>query len=187
VREREITDLASLQAFTHPLRLRLLTMLRLDGPLTASDLARRTGESSGSTSYHLRQLERFGFVEDAPNAGSGRERHWAVTADAQRVRGGDFVDDPAGWAALGELVGLNLRRWTDALRGFIAEPERWPGWMGAVSTSHSAVRLSISQLADLTADVQAVIDRYEQTTVSPGDDDEIVVVYFGAVPVQEPS
>ncbi len=189
MREREITDLASLQAFTHPLRLRLLTMLRLDGPLTASELARRTGESSGSTSYHLRQLERFGFVEDAADTGSGRERHWVVTADAQRVRGGDFVDDPAGWAALGELVGLELRRWTNALRAFIAEPDRWRGWLGAVSTSHSAVRLSVGQLAELTAEVQAVIERYEQATVGPDDDDddEVVVVYFGAVPVEEPS
>ena len=110
-----------------------------------------------------------------------------VTADAQRVRGGDFVDDPAGWAALGELVGLELRRWTNALRAFIAEPDRWRGWLDAVSTSHSAVRLSVGQLAELTAEVQAVIERYEQATVGPDDDDEVVVVYFGAVPVEEPS
>ena len=55
--------------------------------------------------------------------------------------------------------------------------------------SHSAVRLSVGQLAELTAEVQAVIERYEQATVGPDDDDddEIVVVYFGAVPVEEPS
>ena len=67
--KREITDLV-VQAFTHPLRLRLLTLLRLDGPLTASELARRRRYTVRPTSYHLRQLERFGFVVGAADAGS---------------------------------------------------------------------------------------------------------------------
>ena len=70
-----VSDLDTLRAVAHPLRMRLLGALRAEGPATASELARRLGESSGSTSYHLRQLERFGFVADAPGP-SRRERRW---------------------------------------------------------------------------------------------------------------
>ncbi|MEU4357843.1 ArsR/SmtB family transcription factor [Streptomyces virginiae] len=68
-------DAAALKALTHPLRIRLLGMLRQDGPATASELAVRTGESSASTSYHLRVLAKYAFVTEAEHR-DGRERRW---------------------------------------------------------------------------------------------------------------
>ncbi|MET9774600.1 helix-turn-helix domain-containing protein [Streptomyces sp. NPDC006367] len=68
-------DAAALKALTHPLRIRLLGMLRQDGPATASELAVRTGESSASTSYHLRVLAKHAFVAEAEHR-DGRERRW---------------------------------------------------------------------------------------------------------------
>lgn len=70
-------DARSLRGLAHPLRVRLLGLLREQGPATASSLARIVGESSGVTSYHLRQLEAYGFVvdDDTPRA-SRRERWW---------------------------------------------------------------------------------------------------------------
>ncbi|MFD8636130.1 helix-turn-helix domain-containing protein [Streptomyces sp. NPDC059533] len=68
-------DAAALKALTHPLRIRLLGLLRQDGPATASELAVRTGESSASTSYHLRVLAKYAFVADAEHR-DGRERRW---------------------------------------------------------------------------------------------------------------
>lgn len=68
---------AALRALSHPLRLRLLALLRLEGPATATSLAARTGTSSGATSYHLRQLAAHGFVEDtAGEVEDGRTRWW---------------------------------------------------------------------------------------------------------------
>lgn len=66
---------AQLRALAHPLRLRLLEVLRADGPATASQLGRRLGESSGATSYHLRALHRAGMVVEAEQR-NGRERWW---------------------------------------------------------------------------------------------------------------
>ncbi|MBU2662417.1 winged helix-turn-helix domain-containing protein [Actinoplanes bogorensis] len=63
----------------HPLRVRLLNLLRERGPSTASKLAELLGQSSGATSYHLRQLAAYGFVEDA-GCGTGRERWWQATS-----------------------------------------------------------------------------------------------------------
>lgn len=66
---------AQLRALAHPLRLELLHVLSAEGPATASQLGRRLGESSGSTSYHLRALHRAGMVEEAEQR-NGRERWW---------------------------------------------------------------------------------------------------------------
>src|SRR3954454_20546020 len=73
-----VLDPPRLRPLAHPLRGRLLGLLRLHGPSTASRLAARVGESSGSTSYHLRQLGSVGLVvEDPEHAGEGgRERWW---------------------------------------------------------------------------------------------------------------
>ncbi|MFI5943246.1 ArsR/SmtB family transcription factor [Streptomyces uncialis] len=68
-------DAAALKALTHPLRIRLLGLLRQHGPATASELAARTGESSASTSYHLRVLAKYAFVAEAVHR-DGRERRW---------------------------------------------------------------------------------------------------------------
>ncbi|MGD9484700.1 helix-turn-helix domain-containing protein [Streptomyces sp. TRM70308] len=70
-----VADAAALKALTHPLRVRLLGLLRERGPATASELAAVTGESSASTSYHLRVLAKYDFVVEAEHR-DGRERRW---------------------------------------------------------------------------------------------------------------
>lgn len=71
-----VDDPRALKAVAHPLRVRLLGELRTNGPATATELAGRLGESSGATSYHLRQLARYGFVEADPDRRDRRERRW---------------------------------------------------------------------------------------------------------------
>ncbi|MDP2774304.1 MAG: helix-turn-helix domain-containing protein [Nocardioides sp.] len=66
----------ALKALTHPVRLRMLGLLRTEGPATATRLATRLGLNSGATSYHLRQLARHGFVVDDEERGNARERWW---------------------------------------------------------------------------------------------------------------
>jgi DNA-binding transcriptional ArsR family regulator len=69
-------DARTLRGLAHPVRVRILSSLREEGPATATGLADRLGESTGTTSYHLRQLAAHGFVEDDPDRGVGRERWW---------------------------------------------------------------------------------------------------------------
>lgn len=66
----------ALKALTHPVRVRMLGMLRIDGPATATGLANRLGLNTGATSYHLRQLAQAGFVVDDQSRGNGRDRWW---------------------------------------------------------------------------------------------------------------
>ncbi len=81
-----------LKALTHPTRLRMLGMLRVDGPATATTLASRLGLNTGATSYHLRQLAQHGFVVDDESQGNGRDRWWKA---AHRSTSTDHVvEDP---------------------------------------------------------------------------------------------
>src|SRR5215211_4630810 len=91
-RTYRLEDPEALRALAHPLRGRLLVALRLDGPATASMLARRYDESSGATSYHLRVLARYGFVEDDPGHDGGRERWWRAAHDFTTWSPTSFLD-----------------------------------------------------------------------------------------------
>ncbi|MEW2355457.1 helix-turn-helix domain-containing protein [Spirillospora sp. NPDC029432] len=71
-----LADPGRLKALSHPLRRRILHRLGTHGPATSTTLGAYLGESTGTTSYHLRQLERYGFVEDVPERSGGRERWW---------------------------------------------------------------------------------------------------------------
>ena len=65
-----------MKALTHPVRVRMLGMLRIDGPATATTLAARLGLNTGATSYHLRQLAQHGFVVEDAERGNARDRWW---------------------------------------------------------------------------------------------------------------
>jgi DNA-binding transcriptional ArsR family regulator len=62
-------------ALAHPIRFRIWELLR-EGPSTASRLAKRLGESRGSTSYHLRIIARTGIIGEDATRGTRRERWW---------------------------------------------------------------------------------------------------------------
>jgi predicted ArsR family transcriptional regulator len=75
----ELTDPRALRAYAHPVRGKLVALLRRKGPLTATKAGELLGESSGTTSFHLRQLAKYGLVEEAPG-GKGREKPWQATS-----------------------------------------------------------------------------------------------------------
>ncbi|MFJ6373009.1 helix-turn-helix domain-containing protein [Streptomyces virginiae] len=92
-------DAAALKALTHPLRIRLLGLLRQDGPATASELGVRTGESSASTSYHLRVLAKYAFVAEAEHR-DGRERRWRAVHSLTAWSNESMESSPASRALL---------------------------------------------------------------------------------------
>ncbi|WP_326739245.1 ArsR/SmtB family transcription factor [Streptomyces sp. NBC_01022] len=80
----EITELAALKALAQPRRQQILQRLTLHGPATSAILARALGLNTGATSYHLRELARYGFVADTvpPRPDARRARWWqAVPGD----------------------------------------------------------------------------------------------------------
>src|SRR5918993_3162549 len=93
---REVTlDARSLRGLAHPLRIRLLGLLRQDGPSTATLLADRLGLSSAATSYHLRQLAAYGFAVEDEERGVGRERWWRAAHESTRYGAADLGSEDA--------------------------------------------------------------------------------------------
>ena len=138
-----VTEVEALRAIAHPLRARLLGALRHEGPATATELAARFGESSGSTSYHLRQLERYGFIVEDEDQRSKRERRWRAAAKFTSWDDADFVDQPEGREASDAMHDLQVhwllkrdRQWRDRRLDW----DR--AWLGAAGTSDVEVRLT---------------------------------------------
>jgi DNA-binding transcriptional ArsR family regulator len=155
-------DARSLRGLAHPLRMRLLDSLRFGGPATASQLAARLDESSGATSYHLRQLAAHGFIEDAPEHGKGRERWWkavdqgltfdeTLLADAgPEVRG-------AAELYLHEVAASQARD----LSTWIGNRRSWPPeWSDAWDMSSATLRLTPGLARELTEKMHALVDSY---------------------------
>ena len=158
--ERTI-DMTSLKALAHPLRVQLLDALSAYGPATASALAERFGESSGATSYHLRQLEKHGFVREDATRGVGRERWWErvpqpISVEVERDA------DPAERAASELILGEWQRSRERRLREFLAHGADDLGteWIKASTVSAANLALTKEQSTALIAEVSAVFDRY---------------------------
>ncbi len=173
------TDAAAVKALAHPLRLQILDLLRFEGPSTATLLGRRAGESSGSMSYHLRQLARYGFIEEAPGRG-GRERWWRyrhrrVTLD---------VDGGSGRELLAEL----LSREAYGLDSFLAQRDLPPEWDAGSFFTTLALRLTAAELAELCDGMRELLARFRRAEAEdpPAEARPVRLLAFGyPLPLEE--
>ena len=134
---RTVSDPESLKALAHPLRLKALRQLGTSGPATATTLAAALGENTGTLSYHLRQLERGGFIEDDPAHASGRERWWRAVRGLDVRMPADEGLTPAEQTVLSELERMRTEEDLALTRRFAVEGRSADGWMrGSRSLSH---------------------------------------------------
>ncbi|MGW3266520.1 ArsR/SmtB family transcription factor [Streptomyces sp. NPDC001056] len=155
-------DARSLRGLAHPLRMQLLDALRLHGPATASQLAERLGESSGATSYHLRQLADHGFVEDAPGRGKGRERWWQAVAQGLAYDSADFEDASPEVRGLTEVfLQEGAARHARELATWIGSRDRLStAWSRATDMSDMTLRLTPEIALELIEQMHELIDGY---------------------------
>ncbi len=183
-------DAAGLRVLAHPLRARLLTALRIDGPATATDLARSLETNTGATSYHLRKLASVGLVEEV-EGGQRRERRWQAATQMHAWDESDVVDDPDGQAATAWLRRTYLRFFVDGYEGWLEVQRTWPiEWRDAAGSSDYPLHVSAARLAAFNAEVEALIGRYRELpdpdATTPTDvptDEERVQVYVFAFPM----
>jgi DNA-binding transcriptional ArsR family regulator len=182
-----ITDVKVIAAMTHPLRRRLLSLLRLDGPSTVGVLAQRTGQAPGNISHHLKALAGAGLVEEVPElARDRRERWWRRSRPTIRWTTEDFKGDAETEAIARAAVSLNLDYQLDQLRQWDNLPdEEKTDWKSGPFSTDNWMRLSDDELSTFRDEIIAVVTRWEDREVPDDGIDRAPVFFFAhAVPGQ---
>lgn len=172
----ELTDPRALRALAHPTRLKLVGLLRREGRLTATQAGERIGESPASCSFHLRQLAKWGLVEEA-GGGRGRERPWRATArtTSWKVTAPELAEPASVLSSIivrDQIAGL--------LRSIEALPH-WPTeWQEAYQLADQEITLSPRQLEELGRRQWELVTSYEGQPAEPGA--RRVGIFFAAIP-----
>src|ERR1022692_3435348 len=163
---KRLTDPRALRALAHPIRMSLVGMLRLHGPLTATRAGELLGESSASCSFHLRQLAKYGLVEEA-GGGKGRERPWRPTT--MFTQWPDITDDPQVDAAAGLLTSVIAESYFDqTMRWIEARADEPAEWWPAAQFGATSLYVTAAELAELGEQATALGAQYLDRQVDPG-------------------
>jgi len=162
---KRITDPRTMRALAHPIRLTLLTLLRTEGPLTATKAAERIGESSASCSFHLRQLSKYGLVEEA-SGGHGRERPWQATTMLTDIP--EIADNPEFAAAADLFRSILLdRHFENATRWLDAKANEPSEWQEASQFNDRMLYLTAAELLEVAEHIKAMLNAYSDRNVNP--------------------
>lgn len=158
---------AGLRALAHPTRLRILGLLRSEGPATATTLAARLDLNTGATSYHLRQLARHGFIDEDDQRGNARDRWWRAIHQATRT-------DPEGYAGQEEqdTFGAYLQAvavvHTQRLQRAVEERALLPAeWRKASACSDWELSVTPARARELLDAIAAVVEGWEEQPDAP--------------------
>jgi predicted ArsR family transcriptional regulator len=168
-------DARMLRGLAHPLRVRLLGMLRTDGPATATRLAERLGLSSAATSYHLRQLAQYGFITEDAGRGQPRERWWRAAHRTTTMDLAEQLSDPdafeAGEIYLRSVAQSYAARVMDHLDELATLPA---AWRSIGTLSDMLLRLTPAETDEIATRMWALVEEYRRA------DDEDADVPEGA-------
>ncbi len=161
----ELTDPRSLRALAHPLRLELMAQLRSHGSLTATQAGVLVGESPGTCSFHLRQLAKWGLVEEA-GGGRGRERPWRATAAVTTWLPAQEAEVAGAQQVLTRSVAAwhlaRLAAWVDR------RPTEPVAWQQAASMVDVALPMTAEELGALNADIRRVLEAWNTKVLERG-------------------
>ncbi|MFJ5290277.1 winged helix-turn-helix domain-containing protein [Streptomyces sp. NPDC088348] len=137
----------------HEVRTALLALLAEVGAVTSTEAAARLGYSSGLCSFHLRQLARHGYIEEAPHSG-GRVRPWRLRQQSPETGG------PAE------------EQFAELARGL--EDESWQRWLARRNEAPSAWRHddAFSAVAYLTPEEMSRVADVIRRALAPYQDRE---------------
>ena len=162
---KQLTDPRALRALAHPIRLQLVGQLRIHGQLTATQAGELLGESSASCSFHLRQLAKYGLVEEA-GGGQGRERPWRATT--MFTSWPDVAEDPKVAAAADLLSGVIADYYiNDLMRWLEVKPDEPAEWQEAAQFGDTAIYVTASELAELYERTRELVDVYLDRQTNP--------------------
>ena len=155
-------DKRALRVLAHPLRSRLLTELRVNGPATATELAAKLDTNTGATSYHLRELEGVALVEDS-GEGVGKRRVWKASTASHSWQNSDFSEDPDASASLDWLRRNYLSQYAAQTERWLDAEHEWPSeWTDRLGFSDVILEVSPERLANFHAEFEALAQKYKK-------------------------
>ncbi|WP_343900263.1 ArsR/SmtB family transcription factor [Arthrobacter rhombi] len=158
-----ISDPQAIRALAHEARLEVLEELfASQATRTATELASRCNLTPSAMSYHLRALEKYGYVERAASEGDGRERRWKAAGDQLVV--GSLTDSIA---AKNAFLNVQLNAFRERLTAEInrrdaerkAGIEPAPGRAPVLTTGMVFLRKELQD--EFAKRVYALVDEYE--------------------------
>ncbi len=173
---RKVSDARTMRALAHPVRIALIEALAFGGAMTATQLGEQLGETPTTCSFHLRQLAKYGFVEEA-GGGKGRARPWRLTSIGFGI---GAHDDAESELAADALLGLLRERQLGRYQRWLQTKAGYPRlWREAAESSEYVFYLTVDEMEQLKAEVSAILlprfsDRLADPSARPP----------GAVPVE---
>ena len=154
---RKITDARTLRALAHPVRIAMFEQLALGGAMTATEIGEQIGESATTCSFHLRQLAKYGFVEEA-GGGTGRSRPWRLTSIGMSFSpSGDTEAEIASDA----VVRMFRERQFERYQAWRSTKASYPlEWRQAATDSQYLFYLTAPELEQLSNEVHELLERW---------------------------
>jgi DNA-binding transcriptional ArsR family regulator len=154
---RKITDARTLRALAHPVRIALFEQLAFGGAMTATEVGEEIGESATTCSFHLRQLAKYGFVEEA-GGGTGRSRPWRLTTVGMSFSpSGDMEAEIASDA----VVRMFRERQFERYQAWRSTKAAYPlEWRQAATDSQYLFYLTAPELQQLSSEMHELLQRW---------------------------
>jgi DNA-binding transcriptional ArsR family regulator len=184
----ELSDPKAIRALAHPLRLDLLQLLLASGPATAAQCGRVLGASQASCSFHLRQLAKYGFVEDTGPGSDRRERRWRVVVDERlSVRLGSGSDA----VVRQQIEGIVVEHEMQAILDYSRRPEGAdPQWQHKAGIVAAMAVLSPDDAAAIKEKWIALLEPYiaraRDADAELQSGQRLVRCFMAATPLAEP-
>ncbi|MGH3449048.1 MAG: helix-turn-helix domain-containing protein [Nocardioidaceae bacterium] len=153
-------DPSSLRALAHPTRVRILSLLTVEGPATSAQLAHRLAVHSGSTSWHLAKLAEAGLIIEDPDRGTRRERWWQAAGPGWSVDAAAYLSDPETRGDALTLLAAAISEQFRRAQQFLAEDwdARWrDAW---ILESSQPLLLDPDGLSAMREELRDVLARY---------------------------
>ena len=152
---------AGLRALSHPTRLKMLMLLRLGGPATATQLAQQLKLNTGATSYHLRQLAEHGFIDEDRERGDARDRWWKAAHQSTLANLDSRTTEEEAESSEAYLHSVALM-YTETLMQYAGEHRYLPlAWRKSSTISDWHIRLTPARADELLTKLVSVIEEFE--------------------------
>jgi DNA-binding transcriptional ArsR family regulator len=159
-----LNDPRALRAIAHPVRTRILDELEASGPARAADIAKELGIPANQASFHLRQLAKYGLVEEAPEeARDRRDRVWrAVARPGYVVSLSRLQEIPGGRSAV-HVFRQQKRAWGHHVIDRALDTDH-PKGSGVFSLSDHALKLTDEEARQLHREIADLVEGWADRT-----------------------